>query len=99
MKISDKGDHENFHERNKLNLTDFIMNFGDFSLLNAACKSVAVRIRPISKHKFWPNIENTLLFSSKSERSYPDFHTENDLNKSEDIDLYDYFKAVKPQYG
>ena len=72
------------------------MNLGDFSLLNAACKSVAIRIRPISEHKFWPNIDNTLLFSSKSERSYPDFSTADDLNKSDDIV---YFKAVKPQYG
>ena len=97
--MSDKGDHENFHAREKLNLTDYVMNLGDVSLLNAACRSVAVRIRPISEQRYWPNIDNTLLFSSQSERSFPDFHNENDLKKFKDIDFYVYHKAVKPQYG
>ena len=60
--MSDKGDHENFHARKKLNLTEYVMNLGDVSLLNAACRSVAVRIRPISEQRYWPNIDNTLLF-------------------------------------
>ena len=43
----------------------------------------------------WPNIpRTTLLFSSKKKYS-----TMDDLDNNDDIDFYDFHKAIKPKYG
>ena len=72
------------------------------SLVDAGCKSKAVRIREICKHRLWPNIpRTTLLFSNLStKKSYNQIS----LEQTGDIDIFNdslgnFSKAVKPNYG
>ena len=66
----------------------------DGSYVNADCKSKAVKIRTNSTHVMWPNIaRTTLLFSDIK------YYFEDDLDKIGDIDSYNFYKAVKPNYG
>ena len=65
------------------------------SSLNDDCEIIAVRIRTVSVNQMWPNIpRTTLLFSSKNKYS-----TKDDLDNNDDIDFYDFHKAIKPKYG
>ena len=60
----------------------------------AACVSKAVRIRKRLGHIMWPSIpRTTLVFSDKK------YSKENDLNGKGDIYVFEFFKAVKPNYG
>ena len=61
----------------------------------AACVSKAVRIRKRLGHIMWPSIPRTTLFFSDNEVS----KKEDDLNEKEDICVFKFFKAVKPNYG
>ena len=71
------------------------MVYNDGLLLNEECEIIAVRIRTVSVHRMWPNIPGTtLLFSSKKK-----FYTANALDNKDDIDFYDFHKAIKPKYG
>ena len=82
------------------------MVYNDGLFLNEECEIIAVRIRTVSvtdvdatvnqnPHIMWPNIPGTtLLFSSKKK-----FYTANALDNKDDIDFYDFHKAIKPKYG
>ena len=65
------------------------------SSLNDDCEIIAVRIRTVSVNQMWPNIpRTTLLFSSKNK-----YYTNDDLDNNDDIDFYDFHKAINPKYG
>ena len=70
------------------------------SLVDAACMSKAVRIRTRMDedrrgHIMWPSIPRTTLFFSDNKVSCK----ENDLSEKGDIYDFQFFKAVKPNYG
>ena len=83
------GDHENYFVQ--LNLSKYLKVHKNGSLLNADCKTIAVRIRTVFDHQMWPNINATTLLFSNNTKYYSD--------DALDISNYDFHKAIKPEYG
>ena len=87
------GDHENYFDQ--LNLSKYLKVHKNGSLLNADCKTIAVRIRTVFGHQMWPTINaTTLLFSNKTK-----YHSSEGLDSNDAISNYDFHKAIMPEYG
>lgn len=76
-------------------MTKYTILHKNGSLVDADCESKAVRIRDISEHSFWPNIPRTTLLFSENE-NYCD---EASLENTGDINIFNFHKAVKPNFG